>query len=52
MTRGCLEVCVDYKNPVGIITKAPLIERDIDLLVKLNEVADVGVTVCDPDLGS
>ena len=30
LTRGCLEVCVDYKNPVGIITKSPLIERDLD----------------------
>ena len=35
LTRGCLEVCAEYRNPVGIITKAPLIERDIDVLARL-----------------
>ena len=35
LTRGCLEVCAEYRNPVGIITKAPLIERDIDVLQTL-----------------
>ena len=32
LTRGCLEVCRDYRNPVSIVTKSPLIERDIELL--------------------
>ena len=32
LTRGCLEVCAEYANPVGIITKSALIERDIDVL--------------------
>lgn len=45
LTRSCLEVCLEYKNPVHIITKSALIERDIDLLEKLNEVAFVGVSV-------
>src|SRR3954470_4151738 len=35
LTRGCLEVCVEVGNPVGIITKAPLVERDIDVLQEL-----------------
>lgn len=48
LTRGCLEVCVAYKNPVGIITKSPLIERDLDLLVELQRVARVGVSVSIP----
>ncbi len=48
LTRGCLEVCVEYKNPVGIITKSPLIERDLDLLVELQRVARVGVSVSVP----
>ena len=48
LTRGCLEVCADYRNPVGIITKAPLIERDLDVLVRLASVARVGVTVSVP----
>jgi DNA repair photolyase len=48
LTRGCLEVCAEYKNPVGIITKAPLIERDLDVLVKLHEVASLRVMMSVP----
>ena len=48
LTRACLEVCAEYKNPVGIITKAALIERDLDLLVRLNETARVRVHVSVP----
>ena len=38
LTRKCLEVCVDFQVPVGVITKAPLVTRDIDLLKKLKKV--------------
>src|SRR3954470_8731519 len=48
LTRGCLEVCRDYRNPVCVITKAPLVERDIDLLVELSKVARVSVSVSIP----
>jgi DNA repair photolyase len=48
LTRGCLEVCAEYRNPVGIITKAPLIERDLDVLQELARAARVGVTVSIP----
>src|SRR5256886_5527824 len=48
MTRGCLEVCAEYRNPAGIITKAPLIERDLDVLLKLKERASVGGTISIP----
>jgi DNA repair photolyase len=48
LTRGCLEACLEYRNPVAIITKAPLIERDIELLAALNERASVGVCVSVP----
>lgn len=48
ITRGCLEVCAEYRNPVGIITKSPLIERDIDVLIELTRVASVGVTISIP----
>jgi DNA repair photolyase len=48
LTRGCLEVCADYRNPAGIITKSPLIERDIDVLQRLNAVARLGVTISIP----
>jgi DNA repair photolyase len=48
LTRGCLEVCAEYGNPVGIITKSPLVERDLDVLQALARVADVSVTVSIP----
>ncbi len=48
LTRACLEVCRDYRNPAAIITKAPLIERDIDLLCELDQVASIDVTVSIP----
>ncbi len=35
ITRSLLEVCIQYKNPVGIITKNNLILRDLDLLKEL-----------------
>lgn len=37
ITRKILEVLVEYKHPVGIITKNSLLLRDLDLLKKLNE---------------
>lgn len=30
LTRRCLEVCLEFRNPVGIVTKSALIRRDID----------------------
>lgn len=38
LTRKCLEVCVDFRMPVGVITKSPLVTRDIDVLKKLPKV--------------
>src|SRR5689334_11078971 len=35
ITRGCLEVLAEFRNPVGIVTKNFLITRDIDLLAEL-----------------
>lgn len=35
ITRKLLEICLEYKHPVGIITKNNVILRDIDLLKKL-----------------
>jgi DNA repair photolyase len=48
LTQACLEVCREYRQPVGVITKSPLIERDIDLLVELGKVARASVTVSIP----
>jgi DNA repair photolyase len=35
LTRGLLEVCREFGNPVGIVTKSVLIQRDLDLLCEL-----------------
>lgn len=48
LTRACLEVCRDYTNPVGVITKSPLIERDIDVLQALAARGAVRVTMSVP----
>ena len=35
LTRRCLEVFLDFRNPVGIVTKGDLVARDVDLLSAL-----------------
>ena len=50
LTRGCLAVCADYRNPVHIITKGVLVERDLDLLTQLAAEAHAGVTLSIPFL--
>lgn len=37
ITRKLLQVCLKYRQPVGVITKNALIQRDVDLLQKLAE---------------
>ena len=36
LTRKCLEICRDFGNPVGIVTKSPLVTRDSDVLVEMD----------------
>src|SRR4051812_32740407 len=48
LTRGCLEVCRDFGNPIGMITKSFLIVRDIQLLKEINERTRLSVTVSIP----
>ena len=43
VTRGCLEVCLEMRNPVSIITKSFLVSRDAELLAELNEIAGARV---------
>jgi DNA repair photolyase len=45
LTRRCLEVCLDYRNPVSVISKSALVERDIDLFLALTEHARFGLSV-------
>ncbi|MEO8380549.1 MAG: PA0069 family radical SAM protein [Acidobacteriota bacterium] len=35
ITRGCLEVLAEFRNPVAVITKNQLVTRDADLLADL-----------------
>ena len=39
LTKQCLEVCLEYRNPVSVISKHALVERDIDLFLALAEQA-------------
>jgi DNA repair photolyase len=45
LTRQCLEVLNEFKNPVAIITKNALVTRDVDLLANLAAVNAASVTV-------
>ncbi len=45
ITRRCLEVFLDFRNPVMIITKNHLVTRDIDLLKKLSAFRCAGVLI-------
>jgi DNA repair photolyase len=35
ITRRCLEVLAEFRNPVGIVTKSHLVTRDVDVLAEL-----------------
>lgn len=50
LTRACLSVCADYRNPVGVITKGALILRDLDVLKQLNREAWLRVYISIPFL--
>lgn len=45
LTRRCLEVCLEYRNPASVISKHALVERDIDLFQELARQARFGVSV-------
>lgn len=54
ITRKLLEICLEYRNPVGILTKNALVLRDLDILQELNKYQLVSVfssiTSLDEDL--
>lgn len=43
LTRRCLEVVAEFRQPVGVITKSALIRRDIDVLQEISRNAHLGV---------
>jgi DNA repair photolyase len=54
LTRGCLEVLAEFRNPVGIVTKNHLVTRDIDVLKELAKyhacAVFISVTTLDTEL--
>jgi len=48
MTRKCLAVLELFKLPVNILTKSPLVVRDLDIISRLDEVS-VGLTITSDD---
>jgi DNA repair photolyase len=48
LTRACIEVLRDFGQPFSIITRGPLIVRDVDVLVEASRRADVSVTFSVP----
>ena len=50
LTRGCIEALRDHSNPFSIITRGPLIIRDVDVLAEAAARASVSVTFSIPTL--
>ena len=50
LTRGCLEALRDASNPFSLITRSPMVVRDLDVLVEAASRADVGVVFSVPTL--
>lgn len=48
LTRGCLEVCLRFRNPVSVITKSLLVRRDANLLAALAKEAEASVALSIP----
>jgi DNA repair photolyase len=56
LTRGCLEVLAEFRNPVGIVTKNHLVTRDVDVLTELAKfqaaIVFVSLTTLDASLAA
>jgi DNA repair photolyase len=50
LTRGCLEALAERSNPFQLITRGPMIVRDVDVLVEAAKRAKVGITFSIPTL--
>lgn len=54
LTRRCLEVLAEFRNPVAVVTKNHLVSRDADLLGELARhqaaVVHLSITTLDPQL--
>ena len=50
LTRACIEAFAEAASPFAIITRGPLIVRDVDVLAEASRRADVSVTFSVPTL--
>ncbi len=50
LTRGCIEVLACARNPLGVITRGPMIVRDIDVLQHAARRAKVSINFSVPTL--
>ena len=50
LTRGCLEAFAEASNPFSIITRGPMIVRDLDVLAEAARRAKVSITFSIPTL--
>ena len=54
LTRRCLQVFAEFRNPVGIVTKGALVARDRDILGELARyeaaAVHISITTLDPEL--
>ncbi|EDY82656.1 radical SAM domain protein [Verrucomicrobiia bacterium DG1235] len=53
LTRQCLEVLLDFRNPVGVVTKNRLVSRDADLLGEMakDRLCTVAISLTTLDAG-
>ena len=45
LTRRCLEIFLEFRNPVVIVTKNHLVTRDVDILSEMAKFDCIGVTL-------
>jgi DNA repair photolyase len=50
LTRACIEALAEAANPFSIITRGPMIVRDLDVLTRAAKRADVSVTFSVPTI--
>jgi DNA repair photolyase len=50
LTRKCLEILIPHRFPVQVLTKSPLVLRDIDLFKRFDHI-EVGITITTDDDG-
>jgi DNA repair photolyase len=54
ITRRCLQVLADFRNPVGIVSKNALVARDVDILSEMAQwrgvIVMISLTSLDPEL--